>query len=353
MPWYVITSIHRYDGEYLKFTYCHLITRLDKFNNGHIMLASFLDTGTVGNNLDWSRLEAVAEHWQWHHQTTADQLQERLSGVDIIVTNKVNIDRRAIESADALQLICLTATGYNNIDIEAAAERSIPVINVTGYATPSVSQHVLALMLAFATRWRDYDTAVSQGLWQDAGFFCMLDYPIEELAGATLGIIGHGELGHAVGELARAFGMRVVIAERPGAGQVRDGRMAFEAVLETSDYLTLHCPLNDDTRNLIDAAALARMKPGAVLINTARGGIVDSQALIGALESSTIGGAAIDVLDHEPPPPGHPLIAHKPKNLIITPHSAWASRGARQRAIDRVAANIAAFREGDDSGRIN
>src|SRR5699024_6539118 len=179
------------------------------------------------------------------------------------------------------------------------------------------------------------------------------DYPIEELAGATLGIIGFGELGAAVARLGEAFGMRIAISERPGATHARPGRKPLEEVLETSDYLTLHCPLTPETHGLINADTLARMKPGAVLINTARGAIVDSEALVDALERSVIAGAGLDVLDAEPPRRGHPLDDRKPDNLIITPHTAWASRGARQRAIDSVADNINAFRHGDDSGRVN
>ncbi|KEZ79193.1 D-2-hydroxyacid dehydrogenase [Salinisphaera hydrothermalis] len=317
------------------------------------MRACFLDAGSVGDRLDWSRLEAAADEWRWYHTTRPEELYERIADVDVIVVNKVVIDRKAIEAAPDLKLICLTATGYNNIDIEAAAERDIPVINVTGYATAAVSQHVLALMLAFATRWHDYDAAVARGEWQRAEFFCMHDYPIEELDGATLGIVGYGELGAAVARLAEAFGMRVIVAERPGAERVREGRMPFEDVLAASDFLTLHCPLTEHTRGLIDAAALARMKDTAVLINTARGGVIESRDLIDALENGVIAGAAVDVLDHEPPRDGHPLLEHKPANLIITPHTAWASRAARQRSIDGVAANIAAFRAGDDSARVN
>ena len=317
------------------------------------MRACFLDAGSVGNRLDWSRLDAAADEWRWYHATSENELPERIADVDVIVTNKVVIDRRAMESAPALKLICLTATGYNNIDIDAAAERGIPVINVAGYATAAVSQHVLALMLAFATHWHDYDAAVASGAWQRAEFFCMHDYPIEELDGATLGIVGYGELGAAVARLAEAFGMQVAIAERPGAEHVRDGRLPFEEVLAASDFISLHCPLTERTRGLIDEAALARMKNTAVIINTARGGIIDSRALIDALDNGVIAGAAIDVLDHEPPRDGHPLLTHKPANLIITPHTAWASRAARQRAIDGVADNIAAFRAGDDSRRVN
>lgn len=318
------------------------------------MRGCFLDAGSVGADLDWTRLRGALDDWQWHHNTRPAQLAERLAGVAVAVTNKVVLDAEAIAGARHLRLICVAATGYNNIDLDAAAARGIPVVNVTGYATRSVSQHVLALMLAFATRWRDYDRAVAAGAWQRAEFFCLLDYPIEELAGRTLGLVGYGELAAAVANLAEAFGMRIVVAERPHAERLRPGRTAFDDVLGQSDYLSLHCPLTATTRGLIDAAALARMKPGAVLINTARGAIVDSQALIDALRAGAIAGAAIDVLDREPPPrEGHPLLAAELDNLIITPHSAWASRSARQRVIDGVADNIAALLHGDDSARVN
>lgn len=317
------------------------------------MRACFLDVATVGDDLDWTRLAAAADHWDWYDETAPDELAARLEGVNIIVTNKVVLDAATINAATALKAICLTATGYNNIDIEAAAARHIPVINVTGYASASVAQHVLALMLGFATRWREYDAAVSAGKWQMAAGFCMHDYPIEELAGCKLGIVGYGELGAAVARLAEAFGMEVLIAERLGTDTVRAGRQPLQQVLAESDYVSLHCPLNDATHHLINAAALASMKPTAFLINTARGGVIDSQALIAALENAEIAGAAIDVLDREPPAPDEPLIVNKPVNLIITPHTAWASRGARQRAVDKVADNIGAYLAGDDSGRVN
>lgn len=317
------------------------------------MHACFLDVGTVGNDLDRTRLEKMADRWDWYHSTTRAELCERLTGVDIVVTNKVVLDRAAIKAAGHLKLICLTATGYNNIDLEAAAERGIPVMNVTGYATAAVAQHVFALILAFATHWREYDAAVSRGAWQRSEFFCLHAYPIEELAGQKLGIVGHGELGGAVERIGRAFGMEVLLAERPGAVRIREGRTAFEQVLAEADYLSLHCPLNEQTRGMVDAEALARMRETAVLINTARGGLLHSDALIDALENGDIAGAAIDVLDREPPGEDEPLIQRKPRSLIVTPHTAWASRSARQRAIDSVADNIAAWLAGDDSKRVN
>lgn len=317
------------------------------------MQGVFLDAGSVGQDLDWSALNQSVADWQYHHNTEAKAVAERIAQADVVVTNKVILDRAAIESAADLRLICVAATGVNNVDLQAAAERDIPVINVTGYATPAVSQHVLALMLAFATRWADYDRDVAAGAWQRAEFFCRLDHPIEELAGQTLVIVGHGELGSAVARRAEAFDMHVVVSERPGAQTIRAGRTAFESALEQADYLTLHCPLTDDTRHLIDTQALERMKPSAFLINTARGPIIDSAALIEALRTHQIAGAAVDVLDAEPPHDGHPLLEAGLDNLIVTPHTAWASRSARQRMIDGVAANIRAFAEGDDSGRVN
>lgn len=317
------------------------------------MRGCFLDAGSMGDHLDWSQLENTLDHWQWHHNSSADTLAERLAGVDIAVTNKVVLDAGTIAQADALKLICVAATGVNNVDLEAAAAHDIPVINVTGYATPAVSQHVLALMLAFATRWRDYDAAVKRGDWSRSEFFCLLDYPIEELAGKTLGLVGYGELGAAVAGLAEAFGMTVQVSERPGASRIRDSRVAFDDMLSTADFISLHCPLTAETRNLIDADRLARMKPSAFLINTARGGIVDSLALIDALRGGAIGGAAVDVLDAEPPAADHPLLATDIPNLIVTPHSAWGSRGARQRALDQIATNIRDFQSGDVSRRVN
>lgn len=317
------------------------------------MRACFLDAGSVGDRLDWSKLENAAEQWQWYHNTNRDEVDSRLADIDIAVTNKVILDADTIEAAERLKLICVAATGTNNVDTAAAARRGIPVINVSGYSTPAVAQHVLALMLAFATRWHDYDRAVARGAWQASEFFCLLDYPIEELAGATLGIVGYGELGAAVARRAATFDMEVVISERPGAERVRDSRLAFEEVLERADFLSLHCPLTEATQQLINRDALTRMKPSAFLINTARGPIVDSQALLTALREQQIAGAAIDVLDHEPPRNGHPLLDAELDNLIVTPHTAWASRGARQRVIDGVADNIATFGAGDDSQRVN
>ena len=317
------------------------------------MRGCFLDAGSMGDALDWTALTDTLDDWTWHHNTEPAEVGERLRGVDVAVTNKVVLDAGTIAAADALKLISVAATGVNNVDLQAAADHGIPVLNVSGYGTPAVSQHVLALMLGHATRWAAYDAAVKRGAWAQSEFFCFLDYPIEELDGQTLGIVGHGELGGAVARLAEAFGMTVLVSERPGADDVRPGRVAFDDVLTRADFISLHCPLTPETEHLIDAAALARMKSNAFLINTARGGIVDASALIAALREGRIAGAALDVLDQEPPPADHPLLDPSIPNLVVTPHSAWASRGARQRLLNQIAANVRAFRAGDTGYRVN
>jgi glycerate dehydrogenase len=229
------------------------------------------------------------------------------------------------------------------------------VANVTGYATASVSEHVFALMLALKRRLPGYQRLVAAGQWQRSHQFGLLDFPITELAGRTLGIVGYGELGQAVARVAEAFGMSVRIASRPGIKAdtpPQAGRVVLNQLLTEADILTLHCPLNDNTRNLIGANELALMKSDAVLINTARGGIVDEQALADALRSGQIGGAAVDVLSQEPPVSGNPLLAADIPNLIVTPHIAWASRESRQRLIHEIAINIRAWMRGEDRNRL-
>ena len=260
-----------------------------------------------------------------------------------------------MDAAPRLRLICIAATGTNNVDLDAARERGIAVTNVTGYGTRSVVQHVFAILLGWATRLWEQHQAVRAGDWSRGTHFCLLgedfDQPMRELAGLRLGIVGHGELGQAVARAAEAFGMEVLLAERPGASP-RPGRLPLHALLPRVDVLSLHCPLTDATRNLIGAAELALMRPDALLINTARGGIVDEQALADALRAGTIGAAAVDTLTSEPPPPYHPLLAADIPNLIVTPHAAWASRESRQRLVDGVAENIRAFIAGGSRNRV-
>ena len=298
------------------------------------------------NDLDLTALEATLDTWHFHEATAPGETAGRIADAEVVVSNKVVLDAAALEQAPNLRLIAVAATGTNNVDLEAAAARGITVCNARAYATPSVVQHVLGVVLALTHRLPDYQAAVAGGTWGRGRQFCLLDFPIRELAGRTLAVVGWGELGRAVaGAAEAALGMEVLVAEHRGR-EPRPGRAAFEACLERADVLTLHCPLTPQTKDLIGPAELARMKDDALLINAARGGIVDEAALAEALRTGRLGGAAVDVLTQEPPRDGNPLLEPGIPNLIVTPHIAWASRESRQRLMDQVAGNIRAFLEG-------
>ena len=248
-------------------------------------------------------------------------------------------------------MIALTATGVNNVDLVAARERGVAVCNIRDYCTPSVVQHVFATLLSLTHSIREYDHALKLGAWEKGEQFTLLHFPIRELAGRTLGIVGYGVLGQGVARVAEAFGMRVLIANRPG-GAPEPGRVDLDELLPQVDVLTLHCPITDATRGLISARELSRMRPDAIVINTARGGLIDADALAGALREGRIGGAAIDVLTQEPPVDGNPLLSPDLHNLIVTPHTAWAAKESRQRAIDELAANVGDWLSGGLRGRV-
>ncbi|MEJ2456416.1 MAG: 2-hydroxyacid dehydrogenase [Candidatus Thiodiazotropha sp.] len=314
--------------------------------------AVFLDAESVDRgDISWSALKAMAHHSLWYKATTPEQTLERIVDADLVISNKVVIDRPLMAACTNLRLICVAATGTNNVDLEAAAELGIAVTNVTGYGTPSVVQHVFSLILSLATRQPQYREAVARGDWQRANQFCLLDYPIWELSGKRLGILGYGELGRAVARVAEAFGMEVLVGQRPG-GPPQAGRIALETLLPQVDILSLHLPLAENTRNLISTRELALMQPHALLINTARGGIVDESALAEALINGGLGGAGVDVLSKEPPTDGNPLLNPEVPNLILTPHIAWASVEARQRLIDEVGANVRAYLAGESRNRV-
>jgi glycerate dehydrogenase len=316
------------------------------------MRGVFLDLASLAEaDLDLSAFEPLFDDWRTYPRTAPAEVIERIADADVVVTNKVVLDETVLRAAPKLKLVCLTATGYNNVDIETARELGIVVSNAVAYATDSVVQHVFALILAHHTRLFDYNAAVRRGDWSRSSQFGLLDYPVRELRGMAFGIVGYGELGHGVARIAEAFGMHVLVSARPGGPQA-PGRTPFEEVLERSDVLTLHVPLLDNTRHLIDADALARMKPTAFLVNTARGAVVDNAALAEALRQRIIGGAGIDVLEIEPPPLDHPLLADDIPNLILTPHSAWAGRQARQNVVDETVANIKAFLIGSSRNRV-
>jgi glycerate dehydrogenase len=317
-----------------------------------MLVSVFLDLASADRgDLSLASLHEAASPWTTYPQTPPALTLERIGGAAVAVTNKVVIDRAAMAACPGLRLICVAATGTNNVDLVAARERGIAVCNVTGYATPSVVQHVFALILALTTRLAEHAAAAQDGRWAASEMFCVLDFPFRELAGKTLGIVGYGELGRGVARVAQALGMTVLVAQRPG-GPAQAGRVPLDGLLAQADVLTLHVPLADNTRGLIGARELALMKRDALLIDTARGGIVDEAALAEALRAGRLGGAGVDVLAVEPPREGSPLLAVDIPNLIVTPHVAWASREARQRLIDEVAANIRAFREGRERNRV-
>jgi len=312
----------------------------------------FLDLETVDQgDIDLGPLLESGTSWKLHRYTDPADVEDRIRDAHVVVSNKVVLDRQSIVSARRLGLICVAATGTNNVDLAAARAQGITVSNVTGYATAAVVQHVFGLVLALTTRLPNYQRAVAGGRWGNSRQFCLLDYPIRELGGLTLGIVGYGELGRGVAKVGEAFGMRVQISQRPGA-PARPGRISLDDLLGEADVLSLHTPLADNTRNLIGARELALMKPDAILINTARGGIVDESSLAQALRKGHLGGAGVDVLAVEPPREGSPLLEPDIPNLIVTPHIAWASRQARQRLLDEVTANVRAFLEGNPRNRV-
>ncbi|MBD9423978.1 2-hydroxyacid dehydrogenase [Pseudomonas sp. PDM15] len=305
--------------------------------------AVFLDHASLDlGDLDMAPLRQVFGELVLHDASTSEQAADRLQGAQVAISNKVRLDANTLAACPELRLILVSATGTNNVDLAAARARGITVANCQGYGTASVAQHALMLLLALATRLPDYQAAVRDGAWQRASQFCLLDFPIIELEGKTLGILGHGELGGAFARLAEALGMHVLYGALPGR-PARADRLPLDALLPQVDALSLHCPLTEQTRHLIGAAELALMKPRALLLNTARGGLVDEQALADALRAGQLGGAAFDVLSDEPPRNGNPLLAADIPRLIITPHNAWGSREARQRIVGQLSENASAF----------
>ncbi len=307
------------------------------------MQAVFLDSEGL-DDISLTNLSSQCSTLQVFRTTSTNQVATRIAGAQVLIVNKVRITRQHLQTNPHLRLICVVATGTDVIDLQAASACGIPVCNCQAYGIDSVVQHVFSTILALHTNLLAYNTAVRSGRWQNSQQFCFLDYPIIELKGRTLGIVGYGTLGKAVGNMAQAFGMKIVVARRPG--NPPDERPTLMEILPEVDVLTLHCPLNDQTRNLIDERALGKMKASAFLVNAARGGIVDEGALATALLSGKIAGAAVDVLSSEPPRGGNPLLDPHLPNLILTPHIAWASREARQRIIDQTTENIQAFKAG-------
>ena len=317
------------------------------------MKAVFLDYASLDqNDLDFSELHAVFENLTLYPASTEEQVLERIQDVDVVITNKVRISAEVIQQLPQLKLILISATGTNNVDLVQTKKSGIVVCNCQAYGTSAVAQHTLMLMLALSTSVIQYHQAVQKGEWQKAQQFCLLDFPIVELTGKTLGIIGYGELGQAVAQLAKAFGMQIMVGALPNRPQ-HEGRVQLDELLSQADYVSLHCPLTDETKDLIDAKAFDRMKSSAFLINCARGGIVNEQALADALIHRKIAGAATDVLTVEPPKQGNVLLDANIPNLIITPHSAWGSVDARQRIVQQLMENVKAFQNGQPIRQVN
>ena len=317
------------------------------------MKAVFLDYESLDqHDLDLSALEASFDTLSLYPSTSQVQLLERVQHADVIISNKVIVDAATIQQCPNLKLILISATGTNNIDLIQARAQGIVVCNCQGYGTSAVAQHTLTLMLALATSLLQYDRAVQQGQWNKSPIFCFLDFPIVELEGKTLGILGYGELGQAVAKLAEAFGMKVLVGSLPNRPS-DSSRIPFATLLPQVDFLSLHCPLTEDTRDLIDAKAFDAMKPSAFLINCARGGIVNEPALADALVQGKIAGAATDVLTVEPPKEGNVLLDQHLPNLIVTPHSAWGSVDARQRIVQQMIENAEAFKAGQPIRQVN
>lgn len=299
------------------------------------------------DGLTLDALEALPDFTAYKN-TSVDKVAKRAEGADIIITNKVVISREIIDQLPNLKYICVSATGYNVVDVEYAAKKGIPVSNVSGYSTDSVVQSVFAHLLNVLINIPYYDEEVMDGRWQKTGLFSFYDHPIRELAGKTLGIVGFGTIGQKVGSVANTFGMKVIATSRnPERDKQPYAKLVdFETVCRESDFITLHASLNDDTTGIIDKYALANMKPTAILVNTGRGGLIVEADLAKALDDDVINYACLDVLSSEPPADSNPLL--HAKNCVITPHIAWASLESRKRLIAKVAENIQVFIDGGE-----
>jgi glycerate dehydrogenase len=314
------------------------------------MQGVILDHDSLGpKDLDFTRLQNLPINWTFYKDCPAEQVSKRIADAQIVLTNKAPLDRHVIAGASNLKFISVLATGINHIDLEAACQHNIVVSNAVAYGTASVVQHVWAMILALTTNLEPYHRAAVSGAWQQSNFFCFMDYPVRELTGKVLGIVGAGELGQAVAKIGEAFGMRVIYAALPGRTSSAEiaNRVPFDRFLATADVISLHCPLTPETQNLIDEPELARIKDSAILVNSARGTIVNEQALKKALLDGHIGGAAMDVLSEEPPTNGNCLFDKAIPNLLITPHSAWVAVESRQRLVDQTVANIRAYLNGN------
>ncbi|MBM3115322.1 D-2-hydroxyacid dehydrogenase [Jeongeupia naejangsanensis] len=304
----------------------------------------FLDRETLPATV---RRPEAPHRWVEYAQSGVEEARERLRTATVAISNKVPLTAELIYGAPELKCIAVAATGYNIVDLAACRDRGIVVSNIRDYATAGVPEHALMLMLALKRQLLSYRRDLAGGAWQRAPGFCHFGAPLHDLAGGTLTIVGSGALGQALGKLARALGMHVIFAEKKEATSLRPGYVPFDQAITQADVISLHCPLNERTRNMIAARELGLMKPDAVLINTARGGLIDEAALLDALKAGRIGGAGLDVLIEEPPRNDNPLLDVDLPNLIITPHIAWAGAETMQRLADQLIDNVDAFLRGE------
>ncbi len=279
--------------------------------------------------------------------TEAHETLERIRGADIVITNKVVISAQAFAENPQLKLVAVTATGVNNVDVEAAKQNGTVVCNIRAYGNESVAEHAFMMMITLMRNLPAYQRDVAAGLWENSPFFCHLGAPMRDLNGKTLAIFGRGNIGKTLATYAQAFKMNVVFAEHKNAQSIRDGYVSFDEAIRSADVVSLNCPLTPQTTNMIGEAELQQMKPGAILINCGRGGLVDEAALVAALKYGQIGGAGFDVLTQEPPRDGNPLLKARLPNLIVTPHIAWASQEAANRLFDILLDNINRFVAGN------
>lgn len=291
-------------------------------------------------------------HYREYPATSPEQMVDHAIEADIIISNKAPLSGETIARLPRLRLIAIAATGYNHVDLEACRARGVAVCNIRHYGDHTVAEHALTLMLALMKNLPAYQRDVAAGVWSQAKQFCHFGAPIREMRGAVLGIVGSGGIGGELAGMARAFGMEVLFAERKGLAQAREGRVPFGEVLARADVISLHCPLTDETRGMIAQPELMAMKPGAILINTARGGLVDEADLVAALKYGQLGGAGFDVLSVEPPAPDNPLLKARLPNLIVTPHVGWASGEAMRRLAAQLVDNIEAFVRGEPANRL-
>jgi glycerate dehydrogenase len=303
-------------------------------------------------DLSWAELEKLGP-CEIHDRTPADRVVQRAASADIVLTNKTPVDRAAIAKLPRLRYLGVLATGYNIVDVAAARDRAIPVTNVPSYGTQSVAQMTFALLLELTQHAGHHAQSVRDGRWTRSPDFCYWDFPLIELDGLTLGLVGFGRIGQAVAKLATAFGLRVIVHTRtPPAGiQLPVQFVPLEELFRASDVVSLHCPLTEETRHLVNGPRLALMKPAAFLINTSRGPLVDEPALAEALNAGRLAGAALDVLSVEPPVADNPLLTAK--NCLVTPHIAWATRAARARLMDVAVANVRSFLDGQPRNVVN